>query len=238
MPVLGVANLALISSLFDHLPENPFFIKDAGLRYVAANSALARLCGLADSGQILGRTARDLFPHDLAQRYERLDRRILAGGQPIHDQLELTGGRRGESAWLLFSRYPVRDGSGQVVGIAAVSRRLSSAARNHPIYLRIAQVTDQIRSNFDRPLDLSGLAVRAGVSRSQLERDFSRLLGTTMQSFLNNIRMERAAERLSGQGSIAEIAQDCGYSDQSAFTRRFRAAFGLSPTAYRRRLGA
>jgi AraC-like DNA-binding protein len=33
---------------------------------------------------------------------------------------------------------------------------------------------------------------------------------------------------------IAAVALDCGYSDQSAFTRQFRQTVGLSPSEYRR----
>jgi AraC-like DNA-binding protein len=33
--------------------------------------------------------------------------------------------------------------------------------------------------------------------------------------------------------NVAEIAQDCGYADHSAFSRQFRAVVGLSPMEYR-----
>ena len=33
---------------------------------------------------------------------------------------------------------------------------------------------------------------------------------------------------------ISDVAQACGYSDHSAFTRQFRATVGLTPTAFRR----
>jgi AraC-like DNA-binding protein len=35
---------------------------------------------------------------------------------------------------------------------------------------------------------------------------------------------------------VARIALDCGYSDQSAFSRQFKQVTGISPAAYRRRL--
>ena len=234
--LLGTADLNLIHCLFDRLLETPFFVKDAELRYLAANAAMARLCGVEATSQIIGRTARDLFPHALAERYETLDRRILADGHPIHDQLELSSGRMGQSAWLLFSRYAVRDATGKAVGVAATARQLPAPSRNHPTYARIAAVVDRIRQGVDSPLDLPGLARLAGTSRSQLERDFSRLFGTSMQSFLQSSRIERALEKLEGDASIARIAQECGYNDHSAFTRRFRAALGISPREYRRRL--
>jgi AraC-like DNA-binding protein len=47
--------------------------------------------------------------------------------------------------------------------------------------------------------------------------------------------MEVAVRRLrETKDSIAMVALDCGYSDQSAFTRQFRQTVGLSPLEYRR----
>jgi AraC-like DNA-binding protein len=42
---------------------------------------------------------------------------------------------------------------------------------------------------------------------------------------------------LHGDDSIACIGQACGFSDQSAFTRKFKAETGFSPRAYRARIG-
>ena len=48
--------------------------------------------------------------------------------------------------------------------------------------------------------------------------------------------MDTALRRLRETADpIAMIALDCGYSDQSAFTRQFKAAVGLTPQQYRRR---
>jgi len=47
--------------------------------------------------------------------------------------------------------------------------------------------------------------------------------------------MDAAVRRLrEGDDAIARIALDCGYSDQSAFTRQFRQTVGLSPAQFRR----
>jgi AraC-like DNA-binding protein len=52
------------------------------------------------------------------------------------------------------------------------------------------------------------------------------------------LRLEHAlAELDTTDDPIAEIAQRCGYYDQSAFTRHFTKVVGMSPGAYRRRRG-
>jgi AraC-like DNA-binding protein len=50
--------------------------------------------------------------------------------------------------------------------------------------------------------------------------------------------MEAAVQRLRDtRDPIAAIALDCGYSDQSAFTRQFRQTVGISPSQYRTAYG-
>lgn len=226
-------NLDLVERLFDRLNENPFFVKDSKLRYVAANPAMARLCGLKDPALVKGKTAGDIFLPASAAQYESLDRQVLSAGTPLRDRLELICARNAPHQWLLFSQYPVRAPDGKVVGIAATSKLLPAARRQRLIYQRVAMALERIRSNFDSPLNAEAVARSVDVSKSQLERDFVRVLGYTMQTFLHSCRMEQARIDLQGNAKIAEIAQDCGYSDHSAFTRRFRLATGMSPREFR-----
>lgn len=236
MRMLGAIDLELLEQLFERLTDNPFFVKDTGLRYVAANVAMARLCGAQDPRELQGKTARDMFPEHAAERYESLDQSLLAGGRPLRDQLELIPGNTGAISWLLFSRFPVRDASGAVVGVAATSRSLPSTHRQQSTYLRLAECVRHIRNNFDTPLNVEEISDRLNISTSQLERDFLRVFGSTMQSFLQATRIEKSLQLLNGPASIAQIAQECGYSDHSAFTRRFRAVVGLTPREYRRHI--
>lgn len=87
------------------------------------------------------------------------------------------------------------------------------------------------------PLDIASLARDVGISVSQLERDFVHLFGLPPRRYLTKIRFEAAVEMLRMGKPIGEIAYACGYEDQSAFTRRFRMAFGVSPSEYRKTFG-
>ena len=59
---------------------------------------------------------------------------------------------------------------------------------------------------------------------------------------LMTLRLERAKQFLSDprftRESIGEIASRCGFREPSHFARRFRAAFGAAPAAFRRALNA
>jgi AraC-like DNA-binding protein len=62
-----------------------------------------------------------------------------------------------------------------------------------------------------------------------------RIFQITAGQLIQKVRMEAAMQRLRETGkSIAAISSECGYSDQSAFTRRFRETAAMSPSQYRR----
>lgn len=234
---LGGVDLEFLEGLLDRLPEAPFFIKDASLRFVAANQAMLRLCGLAQRSEIIGRRSADFFPEAASRRYEALDREVFRRGRALPERVELIVGAGRPSNWLLFARLPVHDHDGRVVGVAAVSRRLGSADPQHPTYARLAGMVEQLNRNFDRPLALPALASAAGVSRSQLQRDFRAVFQLSPRQYQGKLRLDRALELLHGPSPIAGIAAACGYVDQSAFARRFKEAVGLTPSQYRQSIG-
>jgi transcriptional regulator GlxA family with amidase domain len=111
---------------------------------------------------------------------------------------------------------------------------LKAADRRQTTYERLALILDHVHAHIASPVDVADLAKLVGISVSQLERDFIAVLGLPPRRYVTNVRFEAALELLKSGDSIADVAHACGYSDQSAFTRRFRAAVGMSPREYRR----
>jgi AraC-like DNA-binding protein len=220
--------------LLDQLPDSPFFVKDETLRYVAANTAMLRLCGIRNVRELIGKRAADFFPPRLARHYERLDRTVLASGRALRNRIELSLGTRGTSNWLLFSRMPVVHENGKVHGVAALAQSLPGPDHRFPKYERLAGTVKHIQAHYREPLSLRTLAALAGVSASQLERDFRSVFRSSLQQFHHTIRIDHALRLLEGPPSVTEIAHACGFTDHSAFTRRFRAFTGLTPVAYRK----
>ena len=228
---LGVADLSLLEALFQPLIENPFFVKNKNLQYVAANDAMVALCGLAYKKDLIGRTAWEIYSAEDAARYDFDERRVLSG-RAIIDRLELVGVANRAPAWLLFSQLPIRDRLQQVVGIAGVSRRLNLKRTDKMMYSRVAAAIKYVRTSFAKPLNLAKLCQASGSSASQIERDFARLLGMSPRQYQQKVRIERALPMLAKGQPIAGVAHDCGFTDHSAFTRRFRQLLGASPTSY------
>ncbi len=88
---------------------------------------------------------------------------------------------------------------------------------------------------FHRPWRVHELAKMAGMSASHFFRCFRKCTGSSPIDWLRRERISQAKRRLIESGdSIAEIAEQVGYSDQFYFSRDFKRFTTLSPSHYRR----
>lgn len=91
-----------------------------------------------------------------------------------------------------------------------------------------------IHARIARGVSLEELAERFGLSRSYFIRLFKRHVGISPVKYLNNLRMEMAAELLrESELALAEIAQRTGFSDEYQFSKRFKQWSGKPPGKYR-----
>ena len=82
---------------------------------------------------------------------------------------------------------------------------------------------------------LDEVARRCNLSVSQFGRTFKKTMGLTPHRWLVQRRLERAQDLLLWSTlPLAEIALDCGFSEQSHFTRTFTRLVGTSPGEWRR----
>jgi AraC-like DNA-binding protein len=230
------AAAAAMAELMDRLPDVVFFAKDADGRYVAANETLLRRLGLAPPDELLGQTAVDLFPAPLGRRYLDQDMAVVRSGRPLEDLLELHLYPDRSEGWCLTTKLPVRDAGGAVVGLVGTSRDVHSPASGSESLADLAGAVRRIHEAYDRPLKVEELAILARLSEYQFGRRIKALFGITPAQLIIKTRLDAARRLLSDSAEpVAAIALTCGYCDQSAFTRQFKAAVGLTPVEYRRR---
>lgn len=86
-------------------------------------------------------------------------------------------------------------------------------------------------------LSLAGLARKLGTNANYLSRALNEGLGLGFSAFVNGLRSEAVGEALDkgDRRDLLELALDCGFTSKASFNRAFRARFGMSPSAYRRR---
>ncbi|MBL8805358.1 MAG: AraC family transcriptional regulator [Rhodospirillales bacterium] len=221
--------------LFDSVPDTVYFVKDADGRYVAVNRTLAERTGFSTKEELIGRTAREVFPGLLGERIAEQDRAVLADGRPIHARLELHLYPGGTQGWCLTWKEPIHGTDGRIVGLSGISRDLQSPAGPAREMADVARALDHVRRHVDTALRAGDLARRAGLSAYQLDQRIRALFGISTRQYIVRTRMDLACTRLRGSdAAIGEVALDCGYADQAAFARQFHRSVGLTPRQYRR----
>ena len=233
-----VASPRFCERLFAHLPDVVFCLKDNERRYQAANLAFAARLGLHTPRQLLGKRAEDFFQPHLAEVYRAQDLDVLGSGHELSDQLELVTNRDGTLGWYLATKVPLHDAEGRVIGLASISRDLGTPCEEALEFSGLRRVVNHIRSHPDAALNAVSLAASVGLSPAQLERRMRKVFQLTISQFIRQSRISHALHLLvTTRRKVAEIALDCGYGDQTSFTRQFRAAVGIPPAAYRANIG-
>jgi AraC-like DNA-binding protein/PAS domain-containing protein len=233
-----LAPSALVERLFDCARDTLFFVKNRGARYVAVNQALAGRCGAEAKAAVLGRTALELFPDPLGGAYYAQDRHVLDSGAEIRDHLQLTPREGGRWGWSLSYKFPLTDPIGRVIGLCGICKDVDGLATARTPHndgsAPLERAVAHIQRHYPECVRMEQLAHLAGLTTRQLERLVKRRYHLTPVQLLARTRVEAAMQRLADGGeSIAKIASACGYSDQSAFTRQFKAAVGMTPSRYR-----
>jgi len=107
----------LYHSLVEELPQN-IFRKDRNERFIFANSRFCETVGVPlDS--LLGKTDFDLFPAELAKKYQSDDQKVMSDGQSVR-QTECNVTPDGAVHWVEVIKTPLKDASGAAIGIQGI----------------------------------------------------------------------------------------------------------------------
>lgn len=236
LPSLTQAHAQALSGdvLFDAVPDTVYFIKDRQGRYGAVNQTLVERTGVKGKSELLGRTANEVFPGALGQRIAAQDRAIMESGRMLAAELELHLYADGSEGWCLTWKSPLRNAVGTIIGLFGMSRDVRTGNDTSGETQAISGVLAYTRRHLDQPLRVSELAARAGLSVFQFDQRIRGLFGMSAGQYVIRLRIDHACDRLRhGTAPISEIALECGYADQTAFSRQFRKTVRLTPQKYR-----
>lgn len=150
--------------------------------------------------------------------------------------------RGGELAWLaarLYREYRAGDASSPLAAEGLVLEMLAEAARpdsreekRPPAWL--ARAVELLEAEFRRPLTIAEVAARVGVHPFHLSRVFRRFRRETVGECVERLRVAHACRLLSEtETTLARVALEAGFSDQSHLTRVVRRATGTTPARLR-----
>jgi AraC family transcriptional regulator len=128
--------------------------------------------------------------------------------------------------------------------IYAFTLRLLSLGRGrqytyiHPGALpahKLRRVIERMNADLDTDLDLKTIAAESGYSRTHFLRMFRAATECTPHQYFLRLRIEKAQSLMKNQSlRIIDIAESCGFTSQSQFSRVFRRMIGVTPRQYRR----
>lgn len=101
---------------------------------------------------------------------------------------------------------------------------------------RINEALYTIHADLSGSLDIPGLARNACYSPYHFQRIFKQITGESVHDYIRRCRLEWAANLLiyNPHEAIVDIASECGFQSNAAFSHAFKAYFGYSPSAWRR----
>ncbi len=119
----------------------------------------------------------------------------------------------------------------------ADTARLPNQQSNDPssVLSRILSVLHIIETEYRSDISLEYIAQRIYISPCYLSTLFSRFMGVSLLSYLNDFRMQKAVELLlESDLKVTDICQEVGYRNLPYFCTCFKSRFEMTPAQYRR----
>lgn len=102
------------------------------------------------------------------------------------------------------------------------------------VQIIVEEVDECIKKRNDEALTLSTLAQKLGYSEFYISRKFKEISGMSFRDYLRQRKLAFALKEIrdTSQG-LLEIALEYGFSSHEAFSRSFKATYGITPSEYR-----
>jgi transcriptional regulator GlxA family with amidase domain len=170
--------------------------------------------------------------------------------EPIADQLFVADGNRitcaggagavDLAAWLI-ERHCGRAWAQKSLRILVIDKaRAPNSSQPQPPAIkatrneRVRRAMLLMEQHVGDPLSVEEIARRVNISKRQLERIFRQEIGKSPHEVALELRLNYGQWLLTRTTRpITEIAAECGFADSSHFSRAYRGAFGVPPSATR-----
>lgn len=102
---------------------------------------------------------------------------------------------------------------------------------------RMQQVSAYVMAHYMHHISLDDIAAYTGMNRTAFCNFFRRIKGITFSQYVMRYRLETAVELLrTSRRQVSEICYAVGFNDIPHFCRTFKKAYGVAPSAIRRKM--
>lgn len=202
-----IADAALLRGIADSAPVF-IYVKQPDLRYTLWSRRCEELTGIPASS-VLGKTADEIFPKEMADAYNESDRRLLETGEPEHLESEFPTplGLR----YVISNRFLVRDTSGEVRALCGILTDITDFRRAQEENRRLQGEMLRVQAETLRALSTPLIPIAEGVVVMPLigaiNRERSQQIMETMLAGVVSLRARIAIFDVTGvPAADAEVA--------------------------------
>jgi PAS domain S-box-containing protein len=182
-----------MKAILEKVPDVIYF-KDRDSRFVAASNSTAEKHGLKLT-ELLGKSDFELFPDEFASVGKTDEQQIIETGVPIISKLVKETWPDGRQTWSLNSKMPVRDGSGEIIGLFGIGKDITELKRTE---VELSDARDA--------------ALKAAQIKSEFLANMSHEIRTPMNGVIGMTGLLLDTELTPNQREFAETIRDSGDS--------------------------
>ncbi len=140
----------LLHSLMDNSLDNIYF-KDINSCFIRINNAQAKLFGLSNPEEAVGKKDSDFFTEEHSSDAYNDEQEIISTGRPVVNKEEMETLKNGEISWVNSTKLPLRDSYGKIIGTFGISRDITEQKKTEQELidaLKRATSSDRLKSAF------------------------------------------------------------------------------------------
>ncbi len=191
----------LLRTLIDNLPDY-VFIKDRQGRYVVSNAPYAHFVDAVTWRELIGKTAADFFPQELAAQYVADDEAVIRSGRALVNTERISVDSAGNRRWMTATKVPLVDSQGQVVGLVGISRDMTERKQMEEELREYRDYLEEVVEARTAELTAANEALQQEVAQrthteERLERSLSLLQATFEATAEGILAVDRAGKIVS-----------------------------------------
>ena len=126
-----------------------------------------------------------------------------------------------------------------IASIHALALALLSSPREEKTFGKIPpwanRLWEIINDRWNETVSLAELSASLSIHPVTISKNFPRIFGCTLGEYARKVKIEKAISLIGqSRGSLADIAYECGFADQSHFIRAFKSATGFLPGEFKK----
>lgn len=228
-------NFVHVKRMMDALPNVGFYIKDINDRIVTLNVRNCEVSALKDEFDAIGKKSSDLFPEAISKECLARDALVRKSGKAVVGGINYATVDRSPNP-TIYSVFPLHDAKGKLIGTMCGFYYTDKADSSHIARTKLQPALDWMIEHNGEPTSLAQLAKLTKLSVTHFRRLFCETFKESPAKYALRLRLNRAREVLeTTDTTIANIALDAGFYDQSHFVKAFHRVYKISPTEYRNR---